>query len=333
MAKKKRANDSGTAAKIIADQAVRIAEWTAQVLAVAEQLKLTKKFVDTFEPDALERTVLSTLPTVTLKVRKKMKQGESEFTVMEVAMMAIAVAKDLPKASPQEQVGLMMVAQSITDGLQQWISREGEARLGGEKTPASAVYQFKVTLMDSHPPIWRRIQIEDCTLDELHEHIQTAMGWTNSHLHRFDVRGKRYGDPELLDDGFGDLDIEDSTITMLSEIVPKTGKRFRFVYEYDFGDGWQHEVLFEGCPQAVKGSKFPMCLEGERACPPEDCGGVGGYEYFLEVIADPEHEDHDDMVEWIGGKFDPETFDPAKATKEMKQGLPDWRSADEDDVF
>jgi hypothetical protein len=330
MAKKKRANNSPEAAKIMADQSARIAEWTAQVLAVAEQMRLKSKVVDTFKPGKLERTILSVLHTVTPKVRTKMSKGETQFTAAEVAGMAMAVAEDLPEATSQEQVGLMMVAKSLTDSLQQWISREGEAILADEKEKANIVYQFKITLLESQPPIWRRIQVEDCTLDELHEHIQTAMGWTNSHLHQFEIEGERFGDPELLDDGVGDLDIEDSTTTILSEIVPRSGKRFRFLYEYDFGDGWQHQVLFEGCPEPEKGKKYPLCLEGERACPPEDIGGVGGYEHFLEVIADPQHEEHADMREWIGDKFDAEKFDAKATTKAMKKGLPDWRNEDEE---
>ena len=317
--------------KQIVEQAVFVAEWVAKVLTVAEQLRLKTKVVDTFVPEKLERTVLATLPTVPAKVRNKMNRGETAFTAAEVCGMALAVAEELPEAGPQEQVGLLMVARTLMDGLQTWIADTGEAKLAKKPTKSKAAYQFKITLSDSEPPIWRRIQVEDCTLDELHGHIQTAMGWTNSHLHYFEIGGKRFGDPELLEDaGFA---IADSTRTRLSKILPADGKRFRFVYEYDFGDDWRHEVLFEGCPQAEKGSKFPVCLEGERACPPEDCGGLGGYEHFLEVIADPQHEDYDDMVEWIGGKFDPETFDSAKATQAMKQGLPDWRSADEDDVF
>ncbi len=112
---------------------------------------------------------------------------------------------------------------------------------------------------------------------------------------------------------------------MLSEILPKTGKRFSFRYEYDFGDSWEHEVMFEGSPPADPKSKYPLCVEGERACPPEDCGGVWGYADFLEAIRNPKYEEHESMLEWIGGKFDPEKFDPGKATKEMKKGLPDWR--------
>lgn len=191
--------------------------------------------------------------------------------------------------------------------------------------PASErLYQFKITLLESQPPIWRRIQVKNCTLDKLHEHIQTAMGWTNSHLHQFDSDGKRYGDPELLDDGFDDFECVDSTVTKISEIAPKDGKRFQFTYEYDFGDDWQHEVIFEGCLRAEKGQRYPLCVEGERNCPPEDVGGVWGYAEFLEAIADPKHEQHDDFVEWAG-KFDPEEFDAGKTTKAMRRGLPDWR--------
>jgi Plasmid pRiA4b ORF-3-like protein len=118
----------------------------------------------------------------------------------------------------------------------------------------------------------------------------------------------------------------DSTRTLLSDIVPRDGKPFRIEYEYDFGDGWQHEVLFEGRPPAEPGKRYPLCLEGEGACPPEDVGGVWGYADFLEAIADPDHEDHDELLEWAGGRFDPEVFSPAAASRRMKQGLPDWRS-------
>jgi hypothetical protein len=186
------------------------------------------------------------------------------------------------------------------------------------------LYQFKITLIESKPPIWRRIQVKNCTLDKLHEHIQTAMGWTNSHLHQFEIDGKRYGDPELINDEFEDFHCIDSTVTKISEVVSKTGKRFHFQYEYDFGDDWQHEVLYEGCLRAEKGQRYPLCVEGERACPPEDIGGVWGYAEYLEARADPKHEQHGEMLQWRG-PFDPEEFDAEKATKAMRRGLPDWR--------
>jgi len=315
--------------KMIADQAVFIAEWTAQVLVAAGQMKLKTKVVDTFVPGKLERVVLSTLPTVSAKVRTKMSKGGTDFTVAEVCGMTMAVAEDLPAATPQEQMGLIMVAKTLMDSLQSWIAREGEAKLRKKPSKTKSVYQFKITLLNSKPPIWRRIQVQDCTLDDLHEHIQTAMGWMNSHLHHFTIGRKLYGDLELLED-MG-VEIEDSTTTRLSEILPSDGKRFQFTYEYDFGDYWQHEVLFEGSPEPKKGTKLPLCLEGERACPPEDVGGLRGYADFLEAVSDPKHEEHKHMVEWIGRNFDPQKFDPVQASKAMKKGLPDWRDEEDDD--
>lgn len=189
----------------------------------------------------------------------------------------------------------------------------------------SEVYQFKITLLESSPPIWRRIQVTDGTLDQLHEQIQTAMGWTNSHLNHFRIDGKLYGDPMLMEENFEELGYADSTKVRLSEILPAKGGRFRFEYEYDFGDGWMHEILFEGRVPAEAGKKYPICLDGARACPPEDVGGVWSYQEFLAAISDPKHKMHEEMQEWIGRKFDPEAFNPLGATRRMKRGLPNWR--------
>jgi hypothetical protein len=189
---------------------------------------------------------------------------------------------------------------------------------------AERVYQFRITLLDTRPPIWRRIQVKDGTLDKLHELIQTAMGWTNSHLHHFRVREQLYGDPDLMQENFEEMGYEDSTSTKISDILPRTGKRFRFEYECDFGDSWWQEVLFEGCVRAGRGKRYPVCLEGARACPPEDVGGTWGYEEYLEAMADPGHERHEEFLGWRG-PFDPEAFDPTKATKRMRRGLPEWR--------
>lgn len=98
----------------------------------------------------------------------------------------------------------------------------------------------------------------------------------------------------------------------MSDILPRTGKRFRFEYQYDFGDGWRHEVLFEGCLRAERSQRYPLCLEGARACPPEDVGGTWGYADFVEAIQNEDHEQHEDMLRWAGGMFDPEAFDPTK---------------------
>ena len=196
-----------------------------------------------------------------------------------------------------------------------------DAKIKAETQP---LYQFKITLLETKPPIWRRIQVADCTLDKLHEHIQAAMGWTNSHLHMFDIDGQQYGHPEFMDDGFDGFEALDSTVTKISKLVPKDGQKFKFRYEYDFGDSWSHEVLFEEFTPAVPGRQYPLCLEGKLACPPEDVGGVWGFYEFLEALADPKHERHEELLEW-SGPFDPEKFDPKKATKAMREALPDCR--------
>lgn len=185
---------------------------------------------------------------------------------------------------------------------------------------AELLFQFKVTLLDIKPPIWRRIQIEDGTLENLHLAIQGAFGWWNYHLHQFIIDRKRFG--PLPDDGFDfGLDMADETQVRLSEVLPKSGRRTRWEYEYDFGDGWRHEILFEGYPPREKRRRYPLCLEGARACPPEDSGGPWGYAGYLLAMADPDHERHDELMEWRG-PFDSESFDPKKATKQMREWNP-----------
>lgn len=193
------------------------------------------------------------------------------------------------------------------------------------KKPTDRLYQFKITLLGANPLIWRRIQVKDSTLDKLHKHIQTAMGWTNSHPHQFKIGAQLYGNPMLIGEDFEEFGYQDSTTTNLSDILPKTGNQQRFIYEYDFGDFWTHDILLEDCPQAESGNQYPCCLEGSRACPPEDVGGVRRYGDFLIAIQDPNHGQHEEMLEWIGSEFDPEAFDPAAASKRMKKGLPAWR--------
>jgi hypothetical protein len=217
--------------------------------------------------------------------------------------------------------------EALRKGLIPYIPEEkgGDEDEAEEAQPAPATdqaYQLKVTLRDIDPPVWRRLRVPDCTLDELHGYIQTAMGWTNSHLHHFRVGEQFYGDPELMQENFADLEYKDSTATRLSTIVPAGRRKFRFGYEYDFGDSWWHEILVE---KVEAGEAKAECLAGERACPPEDCGGPWGYADFLDALADPDHERHEELEEWLGGPFDPEAFDPAAATRRMRRGLPDWR--------
>ncbi|HXJ61065.1 MAG TPA: plasmid pRiA4b ORF-3 family protein [Verrucomicrobiae bacterium] len=212
---------------------------------------------------------------------------------------------------------------AFRQGLIPYVPADRAAAAVQERNSTSSsrrLFQFKITLHGIEPPIWRRIQVLDDTLDKLHEHFQAAMGWTNSHLHAFFIQGKRCGDPELLDDGF-DLD---STQTLMSAVLPADGTPLSLEYHYDFGDDWVHDVLFEGSPPPQPGVSYPQCLEGERACPPEDVGGIGGYADYLEAMADPSHEEHQHMLDW-NGPFNPDAFNPRRATHVMQEGVPDWR--------
>ncbi|MBA3314911.1 MAG: plasmid pRiA4b ORF-3 family protein [Planctomycetaceae bacterium] len=184
-------------------------------------------------------------------------------------------------------------------------------------TKGKLLYQFKITLLEINPAIWRRIQVPDCSLCDLHEYIQAAFGWWDYHLHQFEIDGERYSEPGPDDDAFG-MEFKDETNVLLSKLVPKSGRPSWWIYEYDFGDSWRHEVLFEGFPSAEPKAKYPLCVEGERACPQEDCGGPWGYAEYLAAIADPQHEQHQEMRQWRG-PFDSEAFDAMKATKAMRR--------------
>lgn len=233
-----------------------------------------------------------------------------EFTVKELDHMLDELGTSAEYVPDSYRKRLVAVVRKINDLLDPGIPARRRPA-----TMADTLFQFKITLVGTKPPIWRRFQTKDCNLSDLHQLIQAAMGWENSHLHRFVIDGVRYSDPELWD---GEFELIDSTATKISEVVPKNGKPFRFKYEYDFGDGWEHEVLFEGYPAVETKTKYPLCLEGARSCPPEDVGGVGGYEEFLEALADPKHERHDELLDWSGGEFDAEKFDPKEVTKAMQ---------------
>lgn len=180
------------------------------------------------------------------------------------------------------------------------------------------IYQIKVTLKRSSPPIWRRIQVPgDTRLDKLHMILQTTMGWWNSHLHQFIVGGSTfYGEPHPDFDMWGP-EMLDEKKYRLHQLAPS--EKFKFVYEYDFGDSWEHDLLVEKILPPEEGVKYPRCIKGKRACPPEDVGGVWGYESFLEAINDPDHPEREMMLDWIGDDFDPEEFDLDEINDALKQ--------------
>ena len=175
-------------------------------------------------------------------------------------------------------------------------------------------YQLKIILERSNPPIWRRVVVPGTIrLDRLHKVIQLAMGWENCHLHKFTAGRDSYGIP---DPDF-DSDVLDERRYTLQNLVTKIGQRFG--YQYDFGDNWEHEVQFEQMLSADPAFKHPACLDGENACPPEDCGGIHNYYDLLEAIKNPQHEQHVQLKEWIGGAWDPAAFDLKAANRLLKR--------------
>ena len=178
---------------------------------------------------------------------------------------------------------------------------------------AREIYQIKITLADLAPPVWRRVAVPGgYTLDRVHRVVQLAMGWQDYHLHSFEIEDIQYGPPDPGDE----LDLRDELEVRLDSVA---GKDSRFNYTYDFGDWWEHDIEVEEIHPADPDERYPRCLAGAGACPPEDVGGVLGYETFLAAIGDPGHRDHDAMSEWIGRPFDPAAFDPGPPTALLRR--------------
>jgi hypothetical protein len=212
----------------------------------------------------------------------------------------------------------------ITRTVKEWTWAGPETRHAQQASDRGAeVYRFKISLRDTKPVIWRRIETKNVTLEKLHELIQTAMGWTNSHMHQFEIAGAHYTDPRFMKGDFEDFGAFDYSGIRIGDLVIKHGPKLRMRYEYDFGDGWQHDVVLEKVTEAEPGAKYPRCIDGARACPPEDVGGVCGFADYVRAITNPKHSEYRELLEW-NGPFDPARFDPATATRRMKKGLPAW---------
>ncbi|BCV20697.1 plasmid pRiA4b ORF-3 family protein [Moorella sp. Hama-1] len=175
------------------------------------------------------------------------------------------------------------------------------------------IYQIKVTLKRIKPPIWRRVQVPGgITLAKLHKILQVVMGWYNRHLYQFTINGSHYGEP---DDEFL-VEVRNARRQKLKDVVNQ--EKQRFIYEYDFGDGWEHEIVVEKILPPEPGKRYPVCLKGKRACPPEDCGGPWGYASLLHILQHPGHPEYEDMRAWAGEDFDPEDFDLEFVNQELK---------------
>lgn len=198
------------------------------------------------------------------------------------------------------------------------------------------VYQFRISLFGISPEIWRRIVVpERYSFWDLHVAVQDAMGWLDYHLHLFEV--SEVGSKARIKIGIPDEDFEDDVAAGweigISEYFTRPGQVA--TYDYDFGDGWHHQVLMEGILLGDVQGRYPVCVAGERACPPEDCGGVPGYEQLLEILAKPKHKEHKEMIQWLKGHaknyhpFNPGEFIPSRVR--FSNPKLRWKQAFEDE--
>lgn len=175
------------------------------------------------------------------------------------------------------------------------------------------IYQLRMSLRDVTPQVWRRVLVPGgYTLDRVHRVIQYAMGWRDVHLHSFEIGGEQYGEP----DPGGELAVRDELDLRLDTVA---GKGDVFRYTYDFGDWWEHELTVEDVFGADPDERYPACVAGQRACPPEDVGGPYGFAELLAALVDPVHAHHEAMRAWLGRDYDPDRFDPARATTLLRR--------------
>ena len=202
-------------------------------------------------------------------------------------------------------------------------SRRTSRALDEARSHYRRVYRLRVELKDTQRPIWRLIVVpEGITLHELHIVLQEVMGWTNTHLYQFTSRGATFAVPDEEDVDFGRF-VHDSRVVLLGDLC--LGRRSTLEYVYDFGDGWKHIITVEEAEPADMRQPIPACLDGQRACPPEDVGGTGGYGDMLQALADPDHEEHESYKQWLDRRYEPETFDPALVNLMLKREQAVWR--------
>lgn len=206
-----------------------------------------------------------------------------------------------------------------------------------QRKPQDFIYCLKISLPGTEPLVWRRVLVPgNFTLEMLHSVFQLAMGWQMSHLYEFEIGGQRYADADEFD--------ETPCRSPAASLASAIGDSSRFTYTYDFGDDWRHEIIVEEFVPRSGFYTYPVCIAGENACPPEDCHGIGGYEELKTVITDPNHREHEDTLRWLGGHFDPTSFDANRINRDMlwmidwkrgpnDQGLYLPHNADEDSEF
>jgi Plasmid pRiA4b ORF-3-like protein len=270
-----------------------------------------------------DRSVLGVMNELAFLGERHWKDGLDDLEDLSLRLAEVPLGPRQYRNAHEELVGVLGTREpraEVRPFPRKQVATQPDRREG---RTAGAVYQLKMTLLDTKPPVWRRVLVAgSTTLDRVHEVIQAAFGWWGYHLHEFEVGRDRYAVPDPEDD-WGPPP-RDERRTRLDRIAEE-GTSFH--YTYDFGDNWRHKITVEKVLPASAETTLPACIDGRRACPPEDCGGPWAYQELLAILADPTHPDHHERVEWIGRPFDPERFD----VNEFEGNLRDARLADFDD--
>jgi len=293
----------------------------ADLFAVADELVATARSIGILDQhfwigglDRREWAFLQSLPEVPPAIRRKLKHPACPLTVVDAGDCLRAIAASLPLPMPLADQVVLILATRLISTFQKQLEhaqRSPQFALQPLSAATDRHFQIRIQILGLSPPIWRLVELPDCTLDELHGQIQAALGWKNSHLHAFQIDGRRYANPAIVGP---ELEIDrDSTRYRLSDLFPATGGPRIISYTYDFGDGWLHEVQYEGDAVPNETVEYPHCVAGARACPPEDCGGPHGYDQLLRSRKQ-------------SARFRPEKFEAADATKRMRKWLPTRRT-------
>jgi hypothetical protein len=180
------------------------------------------------------------------------------------------------------------------------------------------IYQVQIALKGVKPKVWRRLLIpSNLLLSDFHKIIQTSMGWTNSHLHQFIKNRTSYTEKVQEDDFWDEMNYVDYKNIKVSDLLKK--EKDKIIYEYDFGDCWEHDIILGKILPLDANTKYPLCLTGKMNCPPEDCGGILGYSDMLEILQKPDHEEYESYIEWLGEKFDPEYFNKDEVNELLRK--------------
>jgi hypothetical protein len=309
-------------AGLIARHAECVGDFAVEVQNMSAGLGLKQLQLDQTLLESLDRTVLRSLPHLPARLQTTLSKPGEPLTLSDATLLLLTLARTMLDGDPNRQLANVLVSSQLMSNVQLGMAKTlipPDLEQSRAEPLTDVIFQFKITLLRIQPPVWRRIQVPDGTLQDLHYAIQDAMGWTNSHLYEFVIAGERYCNTEFETGDYDDDAPADSLSILLSELLPEGKKKFRFKYTYDFGDDWEHEILYEGSRLRERRQTYPLCVEGARACPPEDIGGVWGYLEYLKALADPQHERHAEFMEW-SSHFDPERFDPAEATQAMHGG-------------